>query len=119
MFESEKGKNKMKRNVTAALGVGLLLLLSAAIFAYPAHPTPTKAAMRPEGALAASSDAPYGLTITGSQFATPNASTDFAHTLHVSWARIQINMCDMFPIGFTGCKNLPITSYNPSGPQQL
>ena len=44
MFESEKGKNKMKRNVTAALGVGLLLLLSAAIFAYPAHPTPTKAA---------------------------------------------------------------------------
>lgn len=115
MFESEKGKNKMKRNVTAALGVGLLLLLSAAIFAYPAHPTPTKAAAL-GGAVAASSSSPYGLTITGSQFATVNAGTDFAHALHVSWARIQINMCDVFPKGFTGCKNLPITSYNPSDP---
>jgi len=99
----------MKKKFTASLGAALLLLLSATIFVYFVHPAPTRAA-------APGSNAPYGITITGSQFASTSAGSDFTNNLHVTWTRIQIPMCAMFPIGNTGCKNPPITNYNPADP---
>lgn len=105
----------MKRKFTAVLGAALLLLLSTAVLPYTVHLAPTRAAAAGASATAGS-NSPYGLTIAGSQFASIRAGNDFTNNLHVPWARIQIHMCDLFPIGYTGCKNPPITNYDPSDP---
>src|SRR5438874_4333876 len=104
----------MKRKFGAVLGAALLLLLSTMIFFHSALPASTHAAAQGT-TRTPSTNAPYGITITGIQFANPAAANDFAHNLHVSWARIQIPMCALFPKGSATCNNPPpVTNYDPA-----
>src|SRR5205085_8786604 len=106
----------MKRKFGATLGAALLLLLSAMVFFHSALPASTSVAAK-GASTTTRSIAPYGITITGAQFANPNAANDFAHNLHVNWARVQIYMCALFPKGSATCNNPPpVTNYDPSDP---